>query len=60
MVSRENEIVFGCVIVGAIAAFWLADTGAPAGVPAGVFALVGGVVPMAINNRLDATRATEN
>ncbi|PAU83477.1 hypothetical protein CK500_08120 [Halorubrum salipaludis] len=59
MVSRENEIVFGCVIVGAVAAFWLADTGAPAGIPAGAFALVAAVVPMAINNRLDATASAE-
>jgi hypothetical protein len=57
MVSRENEVVFGCVIIGAVAAFWLADSGAPAGVPAGAFALVGAVVPMAINNRLDAASA---
>ncbi|MFW6317841.1 MAG: hypothetical protein ACOC06_05150 [Halorubrum sp.] len=54
MVSRENEIVIACVILGVTLSAFVADAGAPPTAVSTVLVLVAAVLPMLINNRRES------
>jgi hypothetical protein len=59
MVSRKNEIVFICAVIGIILAVF-ADDGldAPLLVSTSVLVLIAAVLPMVINNYIESTEST--
>jgi|GEM_PF-5034721 hypothetical protein len=54
MVSRENEIVVACVILGVALSALVADADAPPTVVSSVLVIVAAVLPMLINNRRES------
>jgi hypothetical protein len=56
MVSRKNEVVLVCAMIGTLLAFLVADgMDAPPVVSSSVLVFVGAVLPMVINNHLEAS-----
>ncbi|MEF8821152.1 MAG: hypothetical protein V5A52_02645 [Halovenus sp.] len=56
MVSRKNEVVLVCAMIGTVLAFLAADgLDAPPGIASSVLVFVGAILPMVINNYLDAS-----
>ncbi|PCR92450.1 hypothetical protein [Natrinema ejinorense] len=59
MVSRENKVVGGFVVVAFVLAyggFWVTDL--PSEILLGVLLFVGVVAPMVVNNYLDSRKST--
>jgi hypothetical protein len=55
MVSRKNEIVFVCAILGIVFSLLVADgLDAPPLVSTGVLVFIAAVLPMVINNSLES------